>query len=725
MQTFPPSPSLSLHSFPNTQMLEECKTIQPQQQSNTHSNEENDNEVEKNDYTKPKPTPSKPAGNNNNNNHNDEKDSSSSGTSMTITTTTTTSKVTTTSSTSKPPTPRPSPRPSSRLRPTSTTTAEKVEDTSMAMQFVLLLSNDDQSSSKDDPMKEQSAFATVAKPSTTTEEEEEPGTTTTEEETTTTTTIINIPIEGKTPTSSESSSSINDTECMNGILYVCTIEKWCHLPDFEIRKEGKYWDMVWVEHGSCDGSGSSGGGSSDTGGGSGGTAGDGGDDGGELNSESLVVPSDPPCPYETWVAGPYSAGDRITAVNQTYVCKDPPFTPWCGMIGYQPGVDAHWAMAWDLEGDCTTARPTSSPTSPRPTEERSPPPIYQPTRPTLIASPTTMTTSTTPRPTSSKPVGTTFNTVESEALSTTTTTSKPTDRPVEPRPVPVVVTPQPTTTRPIPPTPNPTTKKPDAPRPTPPPLASSSTSTTTTSSSSGFVEIVKDKSTTQKVYDILEQKKSQIDSELFLYDTGTYGVFEESTVYRYRGFRDGLEVMHEEGVGDSFFYLGGGTDDDIGYKIGLVNIAAFIAQSMKETIKYDVCDENSWDLVNMRYPLSNACGQLGQSYQDYHCPENEKHMECKVDPNMKITATTHAKWYGAPAPLFCGSKKEYPFTGFWDYTIHCNNPWMDPPQYCDVYDGQKGGGFDNTAPVENTAGRTDVEGCCWWGRGVIQTTGIW
>jgi hypothetical protein len=183
--------------------------------------------------------------------------------------------------------------------------------------------------------------------------------------------------------------------------------------------------------------------------------------------------------------------------------------------------------------------------------------------------------------------------------------------------------------------------------------------------------------------------------------------------------------MHEEGVGDSFFYLGGGTDDDIGYKIGLVNIAAFIAQSMKETIKYDVCDENSWDLVNMRYPLSNACGQLGQSYQDYHCPENEKHMECKVDPNMKITATTHAKWYGAPAPLFCGSKKEYPFTGFWDYTIHCNNPWMDPPQYCDVYDGQKGGGFDNTAPVENTAGRTDVEGCCWWGRGVIQTTGIW
>lgn len=97
---------------------------------------------------------------------------------------------------------------------------------------------------------------------------------------------------------------------------------------------------------------------------------------------------------------------------------------------------------------------------------------------------------------------------------------------------------------------------------------------------------------------------------------------------------------------------------------------------MNETIKYDACDENSWDLIQGKYPLSNgtspkllysqiknivllqtnahqsldtshlrtlACGQLGQSYQDYHCPEHEKHMECPVDKNMEITATTHAK----------------------------------------------------------------------------------
>lgn len=44
--------------------------------------------------------------------------------------------------------------------------------------------------------------------------------------------------------------------------------------------------------------------------------------------------------------------------------------------------------------------------------------------------------------------------------------------------------------------------------------------------------------------------------------------------------------------------------------------------------------ENSWDLVDGKYPLSNACGQLGQKYEEYHCSEEEKHMECPVDPNM-------------------------------------------------------------------------------------------
>lgn len=65
------------------------------------------------------------------------------------------------------------------------------------------------------------------------------------------------------------------------------------------------------------------------------------------------------------------------------------------------------------------------------------------------------------------------------------------------------------------------------------------------------------------------------------------------------------------------------------------------------------------------------------------------------------------------------------FSMYTDYMYECNNPWATPPEKCDVYPGQKAGRYDNSKKVANVAGRTDVEGCCWWGRGVIQTTGVW
>ena len=218
---------------------------------------------------------------------------------------------------------------------------------------------------------------------------------------------------------------------------------------------------------------------------------------------------------------------------------------------------------------------------------------------------------------------------------------------------------------------------------------------------------------------VLEANKHGIDNNILLYQT-PQSVWIPSTVYRYQDLLDGLRVMYNDGVANKYFYMG--DDSAQGHLYGLVNIAAFLAQSMKETIQYNACDENSWDLVNGMYPLSNSCGQLGQSYQDYKCSESEAHMECLVNPNMEIKATTNAKWYGAPGPLFCGPKAKYPSTGFWDYSKECNKPWADPPETCDVYEGQKAGGFDNSSPIPNSLGRTDVEGCCFWGRGVIQTT---
>ena len=109
----------------------------------------------------------------------------------------------------------------------------------------------------------------------------------------------------------------------------------------------------------------------------------------------------------------------------------------------------------------------------------------------------------------------------------------------------------------------------------------------------------------------LDSVENNINTKLFLYQTPAFQWI-PSSVYKYTDFRDSLHVMATEGVANKKFYIG---DDNVenGHVYGLVNIAAFLAQSMKETIQYDACDENSWDLVGGKYPLSNACGQLGQS----------------------------------------------------------------------------------------------------------------
>eukprot|EP00959_Pyramimonas_sp_CCMP1952_P234850 4906912-Pyramimonas_sp.AAC.1 len=221
------------------------------------------------------------------------------------------------------------------------------------------------------------------------------------------------------------------------------------------------------------------------------------------------------------------------------------------------------------------------------------------------------------------------------------------------------------------------------------------------------------------------------------------------------------------------------------WKYGLVNVAAFLAQSMKETIKYDACDENNWDSTT-GYPASNACGQLGQSYQvrrlvqvhswmfgsvhrseppthhfvannalclapflrhyssqNYNCGPDDAHMQCEVDPDMEMRGTTHAKWYGAPPAFFCAPKSKMPAAPHWstvgwcdpnvprntDKTLDAYLAYVQSGDKCEDYEGQKGGFFEPcsgagcaNAPAPNFGqpARTDVEGCCWWGRGVIQ-----
>ena len=89
---------------------------------------------------------------------------------------------------------------------------------------------------------------------------------------------------------------------------------------------------------------------------------------------------------------------------------------------------------------------------------------------------------------------------------------------------------------------------------------------------------------------ILESSKDAIDNNLFLYQTPAFQWI-PSTVYRYDDFRESLYIMSTEGVAGKRYYIGESVDH--GHIYGLVNIAAFLAQSMKETIQYDACDENS------------------------------------------------------------------------------------------------------------------------------------
>ncbi len=167
-----------------------------------------------------------------------------------------------------------------------------------------------------------------------------------------------------------------------------------------------------------------------------------------------------------------------------------------------------------------------------------------------------------------------------------------------------------------------------------------------------------------------------------------------SYLYTWRGFQTALNKM-TSGIGPgekNFFYVGDGVSAK-SVEYGLVNIAAFLAHAVTQSIYYDACDENSWEMVDFRYPLSNSCGQQGLSYQDEVCERDEdKGMECEVDLDMEIHGVTYARWVGAPPPMYCGNRQ----VGYWDHRT---------------------GLEENEPPFKNKAGRSDVKGCCWWGRG--------
>ena len=55
--------------------------------------------------------------------------------------------------------------------------------------------------------------------------------------------------------------------------------------------------------------------------------------------------------------------------------------------------------------------------------------------------------------------------------------------------------------------------------------------------------------------------------------------------------------------------------------------------------------------------------------------------------------------FRAPQPFKCAPKSQFPITGYWDEQRIEEN---------------------HRTAFANQLGRTDVEGCCWWGRGVLR-----
>ncbi|MCC2525782.1 Ig-like domain-containing protein [Vibrio coralliilyticus] len=239
----------------------------------------------------------------------------------------------------------------------------------------------------------------------------------------------------------------------------------------------------------------------------------------------------------------------------------------------------------------------------------------------------------------------------------------------------------------------------------------------------------------------LIQAADVMNNEAFLYETPE-SQWVPSTVYKWEDFLDGLNAMHNIGVaGNKFWLIDENADDATNIKYAKVAIAAFLAQSMQETIRYNACDENNWSETRWGaptdYPMSASCGQLDQKYADYGVnPVSglDHAYSCPRDPKMEVSAMTHAKWYGAPAPVFAAPDAVLEergllvngYAGRWTNSGHCNQvpDTVDTSKQvwerdeCAVYEGQKAGSF-----IWDGSSQESVEGCGWWGRGVIQTTG--
>lgn len=200
---------------------------------------------------------------------------------------------------------------------------------------------------------------------------------------------------------------------------------------------------------------------------------------------------------------------------------------------------------------------------------------------------------------------------------------------------------------------------------------------------------------------LTEATGSQFNSEIFLSQPPDPAApLAPSTVYKFGDFMAALKKLSSSKDLDFSFWFGNDCSVE-SRKVALVNMAAFLGQAMRETIIYDACDENNWDLwradiykeptsppetLAALYPMSSGCGQLGQKYADYTCDD-----ECPQDLSLDIVATTNAGWIGAPPPVFCGPKSKYDGLGYWNPQQFCEGPDNTCEGQSFYYEGQTAG----------------------------------
>jgi len=117
-------------------------------------------------------------------------------------------------------------------------------------------------------------------------------------------------------------------------------------------------------------------------------------------------------------------------------------------------------------------------------------------------------------------------------------------------------------------------------------------------------------SVTSAIEQILSTSQAALNQNVFIYQTPDFQWL-PSDVFTLQSFIDGLRVMYKDGIANKYFYLGTEGSASQSHMYGVVNIAAFLAQVMKESLQYNACDENNWDLVSATIHDNTCCCCVG------------------------------------------------------------------------------------------------------------------